>query len=89
MVTSEEQVIGLSDNHSAEIKFDYIYKRWYYNLYINDTLLYAGIPLTKDCPTLKGIASVYLMIAEDNENKVDYEPFAELGTILKLAEVIE
>lgn len=89
MVSSEEQWLSLTDGHTADIKFDYIYKRWYYDLYKDEELVFAGIPLTKDCPTLKGISPVYLAIIENNEYNVQYEPFSELGGILTLVEVVE
>ena len=89
IVVSEPQWLQLSDSHSADIKFDYIYKRWYYDLYKNDVLVAAGIPLTKDCPTLKGISKVYLATLENNEYNVEYEPFSELGGILMLIEVVQ
>ena len=89
IVSSEEQWLSLTDDFVANIKFDYIYKRWYYDLYKNDEIVYTGIPLTKDGPTLKGISNVYLAIVENNEYKVEYEPFAELGGILTLVEVVE
>lgn len=88
-VASEEQWVQLTGGYSADIKFDYIYKRWYYNLYKEDVLFCAGIPLTKDCPTLKGISPVYLSVVEDLQNKIEYEPFSELGGILMLLEVVE
>lgn len=89
IVTSEEQWLQLSGGYSADIKFDYIYKRWYYDLYKEDVLAFAGIPLTKDCTTLKGISPTYLAIVENNEFNVEYEPFSELGGILLLVEVVE
>lgn len=89
IVSSEEQWLQLSGGYSADIKFDYIYKRWYYDLYNEGVLMYAGIPLTKDCPTLKGISSTYLAVLEDLPNPVEYEPFNELGSILALIEVVE
>jgi hypothetical protein len=89
IVVSEEQWLQLSGNYSANIKFDYIYKRWYYDLYLNEDVVFAGIPLTKDCPTLKGISPVYLATVENNVNNIEYEPFTELGGILLLVEVVE
>lgn len=89
IVSSEEQWLQLSGGYSADIKFDYIYKRWYYDLYKEDVLTCAGIPLTKDCPTLKNISPVYLSVLEDLPNPIEYEPFSELGNILALIEVVE
>lgn len=89
VIPSEEQWISLSNDYNAEVLFDYIYKRWYYNLYNNDELVFAGIPLNKDCAPLKGISPVYLAVLEDLPNKIEYEPFSELGDILKLVEVVE
>ena len=88
-VTSEEQWLAINESYTAEIKFDYIYKRWYYDLYKDGDLIYAGVPLTKDCPTLKNISSTYIGIIEDNPNKTNYEPFSELGKTLALVEVEE
>lgn len=89
IVASEEQWLQLSGGYNADIKFDYIYKRWYYDLYKENELICAGISLTKDCPTLKGISTVYLTTVENLQNNVDYEPFSELGGILMLVEVVE
>lgn len=89
IVESKEQWLSLSNDFSADIKFDYIYKRWYYDLYKNDVLVCAGIALKPDCPTLKGISGVYLSIVENNETNAEYEPFSELGGILMLLEVVE
>jgi hypothetical protein len=89
LVSSEPQWVSLNNNYYADIKFDYIYKRWYYDLYKNDELVCAGISLTKDCPTLKGISSIYLGVVENIANKTEYEPFVELGKKLMLIEVTE
>lgn len=89
VVASEEQWLSLTNDFVANIKFDYIYKRWYYDLYRNDELVYAGIPLNKDAPNLKGISTVYLSTVENMPVKTEYEPFSELGGILTLVEVVE
>ncbi|MBQ2176740.1 MAG: hypothetical protein II453_17410 [Alphaproteobacteria bacterium] len=89
MVSSEEQWLSLTDGYVADIKFDYIYKRWYYDLYKNEELVYAGIPLNKDAPNLKGISPVYLATVENMPIKTEYEPFSQLGGILTLVEVVE
>lgn len=89
IVGSEEQWLQLSSGYSADIKFDYIYKRWYYDLYLDDELVCSGVVLTKDCPVLKGISPVYLAVVEDNDNNIQYEPFNELGGILSLMEIVE
>lgn len=89
IVASNEQLVQLSSGYIADIKYDYVYKRWYYDLYRDEELVAAGISLTPNCPGLKGIEGVYIAIIEDNKNKVEYEPFSELGNILTLVEVVE
>ena len=89
IVGSEEQWLQLSSGYSADIKFDYIYKRWYYDLYFDEALVCAGVALNKDSPTLKGMSPVYLAVVEDNDNNVQFEPFSDLGGILVLMEIVE
>lgn len=89
LVPSEEQWMSLTDGYVANIQFDYIYKRWYYDLYLNDEIVFAGIPMNKDCAPLKGIAPVYLSVIEDKRINSEYEPFSELGQRLMLVEVVE
>ena len=89
IVSSNEQWLELSNGYSAYVRFDLIYKRWYYDVYNENGLLYGGIPLDKDCAPLKGISPVYLMIIEDNKDGIEYEPYSELGGILVLTEVTE
>lgn len=89
IVASEEQKLALDSGHTADIRFDRIYKRWYYDLYEGDTLLYAGVPLDVDTMPLNRIASYSLMVIDKLSNKETYEPYSELGSRLGLIEVTQ
>lgn len=88
-VINEEQTIYLQDGYTAEIRFDMVYKRWYYNLYKGGELLYAGVSLTPDSKPLDKISSVSLGIIDFSDDKKEYEPYAELGARLGLMEIVE
>lgn len=89
VVASEEQQLSLADGHVANIFFDPYYKRWYYNLYQNGILKYAGIALDPDTAALQGFTTYYLAIIDQISDKSFYEPFNELGSRLGLLEVKE
>lgn len=88
-VSSEEQTVYLSNNYSAVVRFDMIYKRWFFDLYRGEELLYAGIALTPDTYPLKDIAEVSLAIVDWANDKLQYEPYNELGARLGLMEILK
>ena len=88
-VVAEEQTVTLQNNYSAEIFFDRIYKRWFYNLYKEDELVYAGIALIPDTAGLLTISPTGLGILDMANDKEEYEPYSELGSRLGLAEITE
>ena len=81
VVSSEEQKLTLS------IKFDPFYKRWYYDLYLNNELLYAGVALNPDSAPLMQFTNYSLGLIDKMNDKLFYEPFAELGSRLGLIEI--
>lgn len=89
VVASKEQTLTLLNGYSAEIKFDPFYKHWYYNLYQGDTLMFAGVSLLPNTLPLHGITNYYLGCLYTGEPNEFYEPFDELGGLLKLIEVQE
>ena len=89
VVSSDEQVIALSDGKSARLYFDPFYKRWYYNMYDNENnIMYAGIALNPDTMPLQNISPYYLGLIDKMDDGF-YEPFNELGSRLGLLEVAE
>lgn len=86
-VSSEEQVISLSNGWQAEIFFDRCYKRWYYNLYRDSELVAAGIALNPNTAPLLGFTNESLGLVENVKKGVEYEPFLELGSGLLLMEI--
>lgn len=86
-VKSSEQTVVLQQGYEATIRFDMIYKRWFFDLYLGGELLYAGIALTPDTYPLKDIADVSVAIVDWANDKMQYEPFNELGSRLGLLEV--
>lgn len=86
-VSSEEQVLSLSNGWEAEIFFDRCYKRWYYNLYSDSVLVAAGIALNPDTAPLLGFTNESLGLVENVKKGVKYEPFLELGSGLLLMEI--
>lgn len=90
LVSSEEQLLELTDGSTARLYFDPFYKRWYYNMYGADgELVYAGIALNPDTAPLKNIAPYYLAMVDKVADGAQYEPYNELGTRLGVLEVIE
>lgn len=87
VVASEAQILNLSYGYRAEIMFDPIYKRWFYNLYEGDELRYAGISLEPNTAPLKGFTNYYLGCIDKISSKEFYEPYVELGNRLGLMEV--
>lgn len=87
VVASEEQTLNLSYGYRAQLFFDPIYKRWYYNLYNGETLEYAGIALDPNTAPLAGMSNYYLGCVDKISDKSFYEPFTELGIRLGLMEV--
>lgn len=89
VVASEEQKLSLPNGYSADIKFDPFYKRWYYNLYQNNELLYAGIALNPDSAPLLDFTNYSLGLIDKLDSNVPYEPYSELGSRLGLIEITE
>lgn len=88
-VSSEEQMIYLANGYSADIRFDMIYKRWFFDLYQGGTLVRAGLALTPDTAPLLGISPVGLGLVDCSEDNQEYEPYNELGARLALMEIVE
>jgi len=84
VVSSEEQLISLADSHRAYIKFDPIYKRWYYDLYRGGTPIYTGVALNPDTLPLDGIADYYLAVIDKKGNVVEEK--ITVGGIARLDE---
>ena len=89
VTAQEEQNIVLSNGYTAALRFDMVYKRWFYDLYLNDVLVYAGVALTPDTAPLHGISPVSLGIVDFSEDKSEYEPYSELGARLALMEITQ
>lgn len=89
VVASEEQLLALLNGYNAEIFFDPIYKRWYYNLYEGTTLKYAGIVLDPDTFPLLNFSDYFLGCVDKLDDKEAYEPYLELGSRLGVLEVME
>lgn len=88
-VVSEEQTITLQDGYSAVVRFDLIYKRWFYDLYRANELVYAGVALTPDTAPLNNISDVSLCLIDLVRDKEQYEPYSELGGRLALMELAD
>ena len=88
-VGSKEQTVLLSNNYSADIKFDVFYKRWYYDLYENGVLKFAGVALNANTLPLFSMSPVSLGLIDIVGDNEEYEPYNELGTRLMLVEVTE
>lgn len=86
-VASEEQTLALLNGYKANIFFDPYYKRWYYNLYNGDVLVYAGFVLDPDTASLLGFSDYFLACVDKLDSKEMYEPYNELGSRLGLLEV--
>lgn len=89
VVESKEQTVVLSDGYSADIKFDVFYKRWYYDLYKDGELKFAGVALNANTVGLYKMSPVCLAVIDIVGDKEEYEPYNELGTRLMLVEVAE
>lgn len=87
IVGSQEQTLTLLNGYVADIRFDPFYKRWYYNLYNNNELVFAGVPLNPDTFPLEGFTNYYLGIIDKVDDKLPYEPYNELGSKLGLLEI--
>lgn len=88
-VGSKEQTIVLSNGYTADIKFDVFYKRWYYDLYKNGELKFAGVALNVNTVGLFNMSPVSLGLIDIVGDKAEYEPYDELGMRLMLVEVAE
>lgn len=88
-VASKEQSLVLYNGYVADIKFDAIYKRWYYDLYQNGELKYAGIALNPNTAPLVGVSPYSLGVVDRLDDKDFYEPYNELGVRLALLEFEE
>lgn len=88
-VGSKEQTIVLSNGYAADIKFDVFYKRWYYDLYKNGELKFAGVALNVNTVGLFNMSPVSLGLIDIVGDKAEYEPYDELGMRLMLVEVAE
>lgn len=88
-VGSKEQTIVLSNGYTADIKFDVFYKRWYYDLYKNGELKFAGVALNVNTVGLFNMSPVSLGLIDIVGDKTEYEPYDELGMRLMLVEVAE
>lgn len=88
-VPSEEQTLNLLNGYTAEIKFDAVYKRWYFNLYNLDEPIAIGIALNTDTAPLLGYVDDSLGLVDVVGDKEEYEPYDELGTRLGLVEITE
>lgn len=89
LVQSKEQTIFLQNGNSVMIRFDMIYKRWFFDLYGPNGLVYAGIALNVDTIPLLGITNISPGLADLSASKEEYEPYSELGGRLALLEVSE
>lgn len=89
IVESKEQILRLTDNFYADIKFDLIYKRWYYDLYKDGAMVAAGIALVPDSAGLLGFQPVSLGMVDLSEKHVPYLAYDELGGQLALVEIQE
>lgn len=89
IVSSEEQTLTLLDGYSAVIKFDPIYKRWFYNLYQGGELRFAGMALDPDTASLQGWTDYFLGVIDKVTDRFEYEPYNELGSRLGLLEIQE
>lgn len=89
VVASEEQALTLLNGYTATLMFDPYYKRWYYNLYKDGELLYAGVPLDPDTAALLGYNDYSLGLVDKLDDKTFYEPYLELGSRLGLVEITQ
>ena len=88
-VGSEEQNLALMDGYMAQIRFDPIYKRWYYNLYKYGEAICSGVALNVDSAPLIKFSGHSLALLDKYGTKDFYEPYNELGKRLALVEILE
>jgi len=88
-VASEEQTVSLYDGYTADIRFDPIYKRWYYNLYLLGEPVAMGIAMPADSVPLLGYVHEHIALLDSSDSKAEYEPYLEMGNRLSLVEVSE
>ena len=88
-VGNEEQTIFLSDGYTAVLRFDMIYKRWFYDLYKDDEIVFAGVSLIPNTRALYNMCPVSLGLVDFSDDKEEYEPYSELGARLGLMEIVE
>ena len=89
VAAQEEQNIILSNGYTATLRFDMIYKRWFFDLYQGGILVCAGVALTPDTAPLHNISLVGLGLVDFSEDKSEYEPYSELGARLALMEIVQ
>lgn len=89
VVSSEEQLLSLDNGYTADLRFDPFYKRWFFDLYENETLIYAGVALNEDTVPLLRISKKSLGCLDKLDDKNFFEPYSELGSRLALVEVNE
>lgn len=87
-VGNEEQTIFLSNGYTAVLRFDMIYKRWFYDLYRDGEIVFAGIALVPDSRPLYNMSEVSLGLVDFSDDKKEYEPYSELGARLGLMEIV-
>lgn len=88
-VSNEEQGILLPNGYSVVLRFDMIYKKWFFDMYNGDEIVYAGIRLEPDAMALDGIFDAYVALVDSVGTKEEYEPYTELGGRLSCVEVTE
>ena len=86
-VDSKEQKIQISNGYMVDIKFDPIYKRWYCDIYNNQDIVYAGVPLNVGSFPLHQISDIYVAVFDKLGTQDYYEPYLELGGRLALLEI--
>ena len=86
-ISSEPQSMNLANGYVAELRFDPFYYRWFYDLYKEGELLYAGIALTPDSCGLLNISDAAIGMLDTENPAGDYEPYNAIGTRLMIIEV--
>ena len=86
-VAPREQILGLANGYTADVKFDPFYYRWYYDLYKDNELVYSGISLTPDSNGLLNISKTTIGVIDSGNKFESYEPYNELGLRLLLLEL--
>ena len=88
-VMPQEQTVMLQNGYRAALRFDMIYKRWFFDLYNGEDLVYAGMALTPGTAPLLNISKLSVGIVDTSGDKEEYEPYSELGSRLVLMEISE